>query len=264
MIANKNIIFSLQKMTVSILFVCCFISSTLHATEEGQELTLEVYPKWYSKEDYTIQGNIGLEQDFQNHTWVKYYTRPSFSYALDKNWGLHAGLGMYYTDYEIIDNNVEIRPFLGISHYYTLSEKWKLSSYFRAEQRYHYNTSNDEKDSNLRLRFRLRTDYTFNPLSTEYAWHKLTLGLEGFKSNNISENAIDTDDRYKTESRFSIGVERSLNAYKKIRFELLWKYQVPLHSISEVSINTIYFKIQYFPIWGGLRSNRLFDREINE
>ena len=73
MIHNKDIIFSLQKITISILLVLCFASSTLQAAGEEDVVTLEFYPQWYSQEDVSVQGNIGIEKDFQSDDWVEYY-----------------------------------------------------------------------------------------------------------------------------------------------------------------------------------------------
>lgn len=264
MIHKKDIIFSLQKITISILLVLCFASSTLQAGEEEDVVALEFYPQWYSQEDVSVQGNIGIEKDFRSNDWVEYYTKPSIAYALDGNWGLHGGLGFYYTDYRTEDNNFEIRPFLGISHFTTLTEKWSLSSYLRAEDRFQYDTNTRDKEETLRLRLRLRTTYKFNPLSTKHSWHQLTLGVEGFRSNNDDQSNTDIQDNYTYESHVTFGLERSLSEQNKLRFELAWKYQVPPGDISESSVNTFYFKIQYYPIWGEVLRNKLFDRGIDD
>jgi len=264
MIHNKDIIFSLQKITISILLVLCFASSTLQASEEEDVVALEFYPQWLSEEDYTVQGNVGIEKGFQSDAWVEYYGKPSVAYALDHNWGLHGGLGLYYTDNKSSDNNFEIRPFQGISHFHPLNEKWKLSTYFRAEERFQYNTNTRDKETTLRLRLRFRTDYMFNPLSTKDTWHKLTLGVEGFRSNNDDDSNTGIQDYYTYESQVTLGLSRSLSEKKRVRFQLSWKYQVPPGDISESSVNTFYFKIQYYPIWGELLRNKLFNRGIDE
>jgi len=264
MLHSKDIIFSLQKIIISILLVLCFASSTLQAVGEEQEVALELYPQWLSQEDYSVQGNIGIEKGFRSDAWVEYYGKPSIAYALDNNWGLHGGLGLYYTDNKASDNDFEIRPFQGISHFYLLTEKWKLSTYFRAEERFQYNTNTRDREETLRLRLRFRTSYMFNPLSTKHSWHKLTLGVEGFRSNNNDQNNTDIQDNYTYESRVTFGIERSLIEQNKLRFELSWKYQVPPGDISDSSVNTFYFRIKYYPIWGEALRNKLFHREIDE
>ncbi|NOR55053.1 MAG: DUF2490 domain-containing protein [Sulfurovum sp.] len=264
MIHNKDIIFLLKKISISILLVLCFTSSTLQATGEEQEVALELYPQWLSEENYTVQGNIGVEKDFKSDAWVEYYVKPSVTYAFDDNWGLHAGLGLYYTENKSSDNNFEARPYQGISYFYPLTEKWKLSGYFRAEERFQYNTNTRDEETTLRLRLRFRTNYIFNPLSTNYSWHRLLLGIEGFKSNNNVQDNPDIQDNYSYESRVSVGIERSFSKREKVRFELSWKYQVPPGDISTSSVNTVYFKIQYYPVWGESLRNKLFDRGIEE
>lgn len=220
---------------------------------------LEIYPQWYSTENNTLQGNVGIEKVKHSPDWMKYYAKPSISYAIDDNWALHGGLGLYYTDYPTIDNNIEIRPYQGISHFYALSEKWKLTSYLRAEERFQ-----DTKKDSLRLRLRFRTGYTLNPLSKNNSWHKFTFGVEGLKSYYQDESDTESIDTYDYESRVALGMERSLSKKDKLRFELAWKYKAPLDNISSSSVSTIYFKLQYYPMWGNILKNRLFERAIDE
>ena len=249
----------MRKITISLLIALYFVTPALKASDKEQQLVLEVYPQWYSTEDYTVQGNIGIQKVFENDDWVKYYVKPSVSYGLDKNWALHGGLGLYYTNYKEEDNNFETRPYLGVSHFYTLTEKWKLSAYLRVEERF-----NDNKEDSTRLRLRLRTHYTMNPLSNEDSWHKFTFGVEGFKSYYHDESNIDSQDTYDHESRVTLGLERSLNKQEKLRFELAWKYQSPPGEISSSDSNTVYFKIQYYPMWGKRLSNTLNDQDVDQ
>jgi len=261
MIHTKNIIFLLPKIAIS-LMILCFSSSTLQANDKQQQIVLEVYPQWYSDEDYTVQGNLGIEKVFDSADWVKYYAKPSFSYALDNNWALHAGLGFYYTDYKDNHNNLEIRAFQGISHFYALTEKWAVSSYLRVEERFHYDTSTWDKENFVRLRLRLRTNYTLNPISKENSWHKFLFSVEGFKTYDQDDTQV--QDSYAYESRITLGAERSLKEQKKVRFELAWKYNARAADIQESSASTVYFKVQYYTTWGKRWSNRLNDHEIDQ
>jgi hypothetical protein len=259
MLHTKEIKFSLQNITIFLLLVLCFSTPALQASDKEQQLVLEVYPQWYSNDDYTLQGNIGIQKVFENDDWVTYYAKPSVSYGLDDNWGLHGGLGLYYTDYKENDNNVETRPYLGVSHFYTLTEKWKLSAYLRVEERF-----NDNKEDSTRLRLRLRTDYKMNPLSNKETWHKFTFGIEGFKSYYHDDKDADSHHNYDHESHVTLGLERSLSKMEKLRFELAWKYQAPVGEISSSDSNTVYFKIQYYPMWGKILFNRLSDHAVDQ
>jgi hypothetical protein len=256
--------FSLKKIIIPILLVLCFESSTLQAEDRAQAIALEVYPQWYSHEDFVVQGNIGIEKAFQSSNFAEFYTKTSVAYALNEKWSLHGGLGLHYTDYKAEDNNFEIRPFQGVSHFILLTEKWNLSSYLRLEERFQYNTNTRDREDTLRLRLRFRTTYEFNPLSIENSWHKLLLGVEGFKSYTEDEVDNGIQDNYNYESRMTVGVERSLSDKNKLRFELTWKYQVPPDRIAESSASTFYFKVQYYPVWGGLIGNRLSNRGIDD
>ena len=232
----------------------------LSAAEEDafRQVSLEIYPKWYSQDDFTLQGNIGVRKLFHQFDWITYYVKPSATYALDYNWALHSGLGIYYTDNKIYHNTQEWRPFVGISHSTNFTDKWGTSSYFRAEERYHSAIGGDNRSLTTRLRLRFRNSYRFSTMKIPHSWHKLTLDLEGFRSIS-HETTIVPEDRYET--RVTLGAERSLSDERKIRFELAWKYKTQTREIPDASIHTIFFKIQYFPSWGNKLRNRLYGRD---
>ena len=250
-------------LLLSLLFTAAPLSLLSDDSNTEKQLSLEIYPKWYSQDDITIQGNIGVEKLFQQHDWVTYYAKPSATYALDRNWALHGGLGFYYTDNKTFGNTREWRPFVGLSHYTNFTDKWAISSYFRTEERFHNNIGSDNKSETTRLRLRFRNSYKLNPLGNAHSWHKMTLDLEGFKSFN-NETDVASAYKYDYETRVTLGAERSLNDNKKVRFELAWKYKTQATQISDSDIHTIFFKIQYFPSWGSRFRNRLHDRDVDE
>ena len=245
------------------LLLVYVVSTTLFAKEDThtKQFVLEFYPKWYSQNNITFQGNIGIEKVVQELDWIKYYIKPSTTYALDGNWALHGGLGFYYIDNKTLNNTEELRPFMGLSHSTNFTDTWAISSYFRAEERFRYTMGNDQHSNTTRLRLRFRNSYKFNALSVTNSWHKLTLDVEGFKSYNNEATVTPT---YDYETHIKLGAEHSLSEGRKIRFELAWKYKTQATSISDASINTVFFKIQYFPSWGSRFRNRLRDRDIDE
>ncbi len=263
MIYDKDISFLQKKITIFIFSMLFITSFTLQAEEKEKLLVLEVYPQWYGSNDYTIQGNMGIEKELEDNNWAEYYISPSATYALDYNWALHGGLGVHYKNYDDSDNRWEVRPYVGVSHYYPWTGKWKLSSYFRVEERF-YKYNGDENSANTtRMRFRLRSDYTFNPLSTANTWHKFTVSMEGLRSDNSDGNSQDPD-IYDYETRVTLGLEHSLKKQEKIRFELALISKNRPNQSSASSIQTIYFKLKYYPLWGSPVSNILFDRNIEE
>jgi len=252
-----------NKVLLLSLLLLYTISSTLfgESSTHTKQFVLEVYPKWYSQNNITFQGNIGIEKIVNEFDWIEYYIKPSTTYALDSNWALHSGLGFYYIDNKSFHNTGELRPFLGLSHFTNFTNKWAISSYLRAEERFRYTMGNDQKSETARIRLRFRNSYKFNSISMVNSWHKITLDLEGFKSHNSETTITPT---YDYETHVKLGAEHSLEEGRKIRFELAWKYKTQPTGISDASINTIFFKIQYFPSWGSRLRNRLRDRDIDE
>ena len=250
-----------MKKMLALLFTILPLSLFSAESNTAQQGSLEIYPKWYSNDDMTIQGNIGIKKILQQSDWVTYYVKPSTTYALSRNWAVHGGLGFYYTDNKTFDNRREWRPFVGLSHFTNFTDKWGMSSYFRTEERFRNNISSDNKSETTRLRLRLRNSYKLNPTSTPHSWHKMTLDLEGFRSYN-SDTLIEAS--YDYETRVAVGAERIMGKARKVRFELAWKYKTQANEISDSDINTVFFKIQYFPSWGSRHRNKLRDRDIDE
>ena len=160
---------------------------------------------------------------------------------------LHGGLGFSYTNNKKCEQCGELRPFLGLSHFTNFTDKWAISSYFRSEKRYFYTVGSDSNSQTTRLRLRFRNSYKLNSLNVPHSWHKVTFDLEGFKSLNSETTVTPT---YDYETRVTLGAEHSLSEEKKVRFELAWKYKTQATQISNSNINTVFFKIQYFPSWG--------------
>jgi len=253
---------SYSKNIIPLLFsITTVLAPSLMSDEYAKQVVLEMYPKWYSGEDVTIQGNVGIEKIFRGNDWIQYYGKPSLTYALNKNWALHGGLGYYYTAYQNVNDTYEIRPFLGISHSSKWTDKWTTGTYFRTEERYHYSTGSNNRSNNTRLRLRIRTSYLFNPVTIPNRWHKVTFGIEGFKSYN-TDNSLEK--LYDYQTNITLGLERSLQRGQKLRFELAWKYKAALNQITDTDISTAFFKIQYYPSWGRWWRNKLRNRDIDE
>lgn len=263
MIYDKDIAFLQKKITISILSMLFLTSFTLQAGEKEKLLVIEAYPQWYASNDYTIQGNIGIEKELKHNNWLEYYVSPSATYALDHNWALHGGLGAHYKYYDDSDNRRELRPYIGISHFYPWTEKWRYSSYFRAEERYFKYSGGENSTNTTRMRFRLRSDYIFNPLSAAHTWHKFTVSMEGLRSDNSDRNSVDPD-LFDFETRVTLGLEHSLKEQEKIRFELAFISKSRPSQSSASSVNTIYFRLKYYPLWGSPVQNILFDRSVEE
>ncbi len=253
----------MKNRVLRLLLFLSVISASLAADDSStaKQLFLEFYPKWYSGDNITFQGNVGAKKIHQVSDWVTYYAKPSTTYALDRNWALHGGFGFYYTNNKNLNNTRELRPFLGLSHFSNFTDKWAISSYFRTEERFYNTVGNGKSSKTTRLRLRFRNSYKLHPLDLPQAWHKITLDLEGFKSYN---DQVMVTPVYDYETRVTLGAERSLKDNRKIRFELAWKYKTQPREISDSDINTVFFKIQYFPSWGSRLRNRLRDRDIDE
>ncbi len=253
----------MKKRILPLWLLLSLLSTTLAAEESSaaKQVSLEIYPKWYSSDNVTFQGNIGVKKLFQEYDWITSYVKPSTTYALSHHMALHGGLGFYYTNNKTVNNVREWRPFIGLSHSTSFTDKWGLSSYFRMEERCFESIGNDERSRSTRLRLRFRSAYKTDPQHSLLSLDKLTLDLEGFRSYTNTQTVSPT---YDYETRITLGAERHVDKGRKIRFELALKYKAQTAQISDTDIHTIFFKLQFFPSWGNRLRNRLHGRDIEE
>lgn len=264
MVYDSKLIFILPKIMRSTLFMVCILSAVLTAQEQEKQLSLELYPQWFSYHNYTLQGNIGIDRVFEHNHSTQYFAKPSGTLAIDNNWALHGGLGLYYKDYQTSLNRWEVRPYIGVSHFTDIAEKWTISSYLRAEERYYSYNSDKDSTNHSRVRLRVRTSHKFDSHSLLSSWSKFTAGAELFKSENADQDLTVDDLRYDYETRVVLGLERHLQNKNKIRYELAWKYKSLPDKLIDSAVNTVYFKIKYYPVWGDILLNRLHLREVEE
>ena len=153
---------------------------------------------------------------------------------------------------------------MGVSHFTPWTDKWTLSSYLRVEERYFYYVGDEDDTHTTRLRFRLRAAYTLDPDFVFSSWRRFTTDVEVFKSANSDRNTTDVDASHDYETRLILGLERRLDNESKLRFELGWKYKSKPSQASTSSVNTVYFRLKYYPVWGSPLGNRLFNRDVDE
>ena len=242
------------------MFLFTLVSSlTLFAANDtGQQLWLDINPRWYSKDAIKITGVFGVRQSLNQKEWTRYVMKPSLAYSFNQHVNITAGLGVNYTDNidvgsVVIDDRLAIIPFQGISYFHFIMDKWKMNYYFRVEEKFDYETAHWESRNSLRLRLRIRTMYEFDAYQSG-RYYRATLSWEGFKTAT-GEDGFITD-----KSRVTVGLERSFNHNQKGRIELTWQRQ-SLGLVSGDEFNDysdIYLRIRYYPSWGDVIKNKFW------
>ncbi len=196
--------------------VLYFIPLHAQAQEEiGEQIWIDVNPRWYSPDRLKVTGEIGIRKDLNVQKWTRYVIRPAVAFSIREGWDIGAGVGFHYTDNINIEgversDHLAITPFQGLNYVRSFSEKWKANGYFRIEEKFDYETGNWDVSKFLRIRLRIRTMYQFAALR-KGRYYRLTVSWEGFKTVSGSDGLI-TD-----RSRVTIGLERSYSHNQKGR-----------------------------------------------
>ena len=230
---------------------------------KDQQYEIEVVPQWYSTDNYVIQSPIGVLRKKAEVDIDRFYIRPSVSYSFNTNWSARAGLYTVYSSLEALVNTVEVRPYFGLNYYHAYADSFEpisLNVYLRAEERVQYNVETWDQVHNFRARLKVSGIYDFNERSEANTWRRAILSAELLRTYfNEEEQEMHLYENFEVETRLSLAVERTLKDKQKIRFDFSWRYQVPFGEITDATFHTFAFKVSYFPVWGDIFRNRLFE-----
>ncbi len=250
------------RLIFTIVCFCTVCPLSLYAEEEiGQQVWIDVNPRWYNSAHLKVTGQFGVRQDFSQKQWTQYVIKPAVAYSLLDGFDVSAGLGVHYTD-NINEqpysptHDLAIIPFQGLNYVQPLTANWRMNYTLRFEEKFDRNNQTGESLNSFRLRFRLRTLYQFDAYQ-KGRYYRATLSWEGFETI-YGRNGLISE-----KSRVTVGVERSFNHQQKVRLELTWQYQnlSPNTDVPGKNYSDIYLRLRYYPSWGAILGNRLRDSD---
>ena len=199
----------------------------------------------YAKtEKFNIYGDTGF-RIISPYTWNRYYARSGISYTpkpLFKNTGklkttYHFGIGIFFTNYVYIPNNLEIRPFQGVQIQWPSFKNITFTHYARLEQQ--IENFNNTWEFGVRARYMLSAVISWGedkksninnlyiPLHVEIFW-------------NLENSSSFTD-----VIRMTIGLGYEFNS--KWNLEFLPSYHLRrFQELDDVEVNDLVFRLRVF------------------
>lgn len=155
-------------------------------------------PHWYIKPNWEFYADAGL-RFLDTGDWKQIYARPSMRYYSPGKWEGHFGIGGFFTYEDNFENLFELRPWQGFKIRWPRFERFSISHYFRAEERFLFETDNWTSEATLRLRYQIGTRVPLNRKSGKEDWF-IPLSVEFFA------NAENLNERFANRMRLGMGL----------------------------------------------------------
>jgi hypothetical protein len=202
-------------------FKLTVLAVTLISNLSAQERNITTEHIWFDFYNYfpltqklEYDGDLGFRHAFSDFPWSRIYIRPSLLYRWKKTVRFHGGVKFSYTFQDIVANNFEIRPWLGIKIIFPKIRRFTFRHFLRVEQRFELNTGKDEWTSQTRLRYKLGLRVPINHPTLIDKTFYVPLSIELF------DNAAgDLTERFASRGRFTAGLGYRFDKKWRLEFE---------------------------------------------
>ena len=212
------------------------IAGALQAQDDiSGQIWLDYNPRIDLEGNLSLYGDIGVRTELEPSGWGRFILRPGLRGLWDRfNW--IAGAGLFATFNETESNELELRPFQGLSTWWP-STGLPLNHYVRLEQRLQWKTQTGDLTAQLRFRYRLQIQVLWSGIKGQAHWRILLHGEAFF---TLSGEAGQFDEDW----RIGIGVERGISPQWRVRVDLTFQKEgLPL---SGEPTNDLYLRLRVF------------------
>jgi hypothetical protein len=159
----------------------CFLVigySTYAQSIEGttEQLWLDFVPHFKINERFEFYGDGGFRVIFEESRIYTLIVRPSVRYRLNSIVELQGGIGLFYSLFDNLSNQLELRPWQGARIHWPTFGRIGIKHSFKLEERLLWETETWNYDPALRFRYKLGGRIPFNESRSFY----LSLFGEGF------------------------------------------------------------------------------------
>ena len=170
-IAPKSNLLVLILVLMISINVNCQTNENINTTIKKHEVWIDIYPHFYINEKLEYYGDAGYRTVLSEHSWNRIYIRPSVRYHLNKNWELHAGLGLFYIYYhEKALNRFEITPWQGVQLNWPRTQIIRFNHLIKLEERISFLTKDGFLSFEFRLRYKLGGKLNFSTNNSLHNW----------------------------------------------------------------------------------------------
>ena len=224
--------------TLILIALGCGVIPVL-AGEVSPQIWLDYNPSHRLSPKVDLFGDIGIRWEMENKGLLRLILRPSAGVPVGKV-RLSFGVGNFYTFNDIIANRWEIRPYQGAAVTWP-DGRLSVEHFLRLEERFDFNTETWNSLNSLRLRYLLRTAYSWNAYEAARSW-KATASVEPFLTLTGQQG------QQRELVRATIGIERSFAHNRRLELDISWQQESLILKPDE-HVNDIYLRVRWFKVW---------------
>ena len=128
---------------------------------KNHQIWIDFYPHYYMNEKLEYYGDAGYRTIVSKRSWSRIYVRPSLRYHLNKTWGFHGGLGIFYIFNKDNVDQFEITPWQGFQINWPTLTRINFKHLFKLEERFSFETKDWASNFELRFRYKLFGNVSF-------------------------------------------------------------------------------------------------------
>ncbi len=166
------------RVTAVLIAVVVAVSEASAQNDVSEQIWLDYNPRWTWPSGLELFGDVGVRTELAEQGWGRIVVRPGIRGTIGSGFRLAGGTGIFYTGGPNVPDELELRPFQGVSVTWPRG-RVRLDHYARLEERFQFATATWSLATSLRFRYRLHTQIHWEGARADAHW-RLLAHFEGF------------------------------------------------------------------------------------
>jgi len=229
----------IARVAAALIAVVVSLSEASAQNDVSEQIWIDYNPRWTWPSGLELFGDAGVRTELAERGWGRIVVRPGIRGPIGGGFRLAGGIGTFYTGGPNVPDELEVRPFQGVSATWPRA-RVSLEHYARLEERFQFDTATWSLLTSLRFRYRLHTQIHWEGARAGAHW-RLLAHIEGFLTMAGQAGAFDE------KVRVGVGVERGFGPRWRGRVDATWQKTGTI--ISGAATDDVYLRVRVFHAW---------------
>jgi hypothetical protein len=238
-------------LRIAIIFPLIFLLALSKArTQSFSSLEKQIWGmasnNWKLNNKWIFNQDLGLMHTYTFPNFTRIFLRSQINYQLSGTFSFHGGLIFIFKYYDIEENAMEIRPWVGTKIRWPSFWRINLVHYIRIEDRFRHTYSEEPWDDDFRVRYKLSTAV---PINHESLIRNTFYGVLGYEFFSVS---YDVNVQFTTADlhRFDVGLGFNQNVKNRYEVNLVaFKARDEITNDYDVSSLVMFLKYKRYINW---------------
>ena len=165
--------------------------------------------------NWKMYSDYGFRVQFDE--WTRFHARTAAIYKPSTLFDYRAGLGLFYLNYRVTDNVMEVRPWQGIKAAWPNWNRFRFTQYARLEERIVFDLESPENDFTLKFRYKLAINFPINNNTISVGTFYIPASAEVFLDLFFKNNEFNND---KLRFELGLGYRLKKDTYVRVLYTL--------------------------------------------